>query len=331
MYVHFDGTRGVSFERADDEGVRSIFVHAAPMKVRLNLIRRIWLMFRAYRRYYRGSPPEVIHAHCFNAAVHGYLIYRLYRIPLVITEHSSAMHSLSFASQIVARWAFARASAVVAVSEGLAHKVAQYTTRPVRVIPNMVRPEFFETPIVFKAPNEPFTFLSVGYCQPNKGWDLLLEAFSGLVHSGGVAQLILVGGGQCQGLRRLASDLGVSERVHFTGKMDRAGVMALMAMCDCHVMSSRVETFGIVNVEAMACGKPIIMTHTDAAELIVTESCGMVVPVEDAPGLQRAMTKMLTEARTYDLQQVRDDCRERFSDYVVCSRLNGLYGEVLDS
>ena len=329
VYVHFDADAGVSIEVTNYQGVSCIFVHAKPW-LKLNSLRRVWLAVRACRLVLAGKAPDIVHAHMFHALPTAWALAMSFRVPYVITEHSSKVRSgvVRPGWSAVARVGYARAGVVLAVSQALANAMTRYTRRAVQVVPNLVRDEFFDAPLRPRAAGE-FTFLSVGYCDPVKGWDLLLHAFARIAPAF-PARLVLCGG-ECPELVALAGQLGVGDRVSFTGRVPAAEVLRLMAACDCHVMPSRLETFGIASIEALACGKPVIMSATDSAVSIVGPGDGLITSVGDVDALARAMRMMIQDATSFDPVSIRDSSRARFSEAAVSKRLEAVYSETRGS
>lgn len=333
LHLHFDAEEGIEIEEVHDAGVRCIYIHARPLKVPVNLLYRIALTTWTYGRKLAANRPDIIHAHSYRAGLFARTISMLWNVPYVITEHSSTIKgSLPSYWRLVARWSFSGANRVMAVSGGLAAAMRRYTHREIRVIPNLVRDEFFDTPLRthFREPAEPFRFLSVGYASPNKGWDILIPAFADLRSRGHNATLRLCGGGEgTDVLRGLAEQLNLTDHIHFTGKVSHQAVKDFMDSCDCHVQASRLETFGIVNIEALALGKPIIMTATDAAGEIVNDRNGLVVPTLNASKLAEAMETLINEWSRYDPQIIREECRSLFSQTRICQLLTDTYWEAI--
>lgn len=111
--------------------------------------------------------------------------------------------------------------------------------------------------------------LSLGRIAWNKGYDLLLRAFAEIVPREPAARLHLALGGErlepaedavLRGCRELASELGVSSRVTFSGFVPDSEMADLYRAADVFVLSSRYEPFGMTAVEAMACGTPVVVT-----------------------------------------------------------------------
>lgn len=142
-----------------------------------------------------------------------------------------------------------------------------------------------------------FMFVSVGRLIPQKGMDVLLEAFTRLPGDL-IFQSILqiVGQGKEEGeLKKYVEKKGISDRVQFLGI--RNDIPALLASADAFVLSSRYEGLGIVVLEAMAAGLPIIITDFEAGKDMIThEANGLVVPREDPEALAKAMQKLMDDS-----------------------------------
>lgn len=328
LYVHFDAAKGRELAVTTDEGVRCLYVHAARWPCLNSLYRMILMIWAVRSAFTRGTLPEVVHAHVFLALPGAWAVSRAFGIPFVVTEHSSKVRqdTVKFLWRIVARLGYGRAARVIAVSEPLAQSLARYTSREVTVIPNLVRDEFFDIPLRQQPAGQPFTFLSIGYCDPVKGWDLLVRAFAQLTSEGSRHRLVLCGA-VCPELEALAEQLGVRDCVRFTGRVEAAEIPQLLSSCDCHVMPSRTETFGIASIEALACGKPIIMSATDAAATIVTSRNGLVVSIEDPTALTAAMREIEQRKVDFDAERIRAQCRVKFSGAVIAERLTAVYRE----
>lgn len=136
--------------------------------------------------------------------------------------------------------------------------------------------------------DDTFLYLHVGRLVPQKGVDILLRAFAR--QEEGV--LALAGDGIDRAAHEaLARELGIERRAFFLGI--RQDIPALMRSADCFVLASRWEGFGIVLVEAMAAGLPIIATRVDGIQEVVEEGkSGLLVSPEDAEAFAEAMRQM---------------------------------------
>jgi glycosyltransferase involved in cell wall biosynthesis len=137
--------------------------------------------------------------------------------------------------------------------------------------------------------------LFVGRLVAYKGVDVLLEAMRGVP-----AVALLVGNGpQREALQQKAKALGLSDRVKFLGEVTDDELAALYHACDIFVLPSitRQEAFGVVQLEAMASGKPVISTDLGTGVAWVNQhgETGLVVPPGDALALRDAMQRLLAD------------------------------------
>jgi glycosyltransferase involved in cell wall biosynthesis len=139
--------------------------------------------------------------------------------------------------------------------------------------------------------------LFVGRLVPYKGVDVLLEALKGLN-----AIALIVGYGPLQTrLEEQARDLGVSNQVRFLGSVEDEELAALYRACNVFVLPSvtRQEAFGVVQLEAMAAGKPVVSTDLGTGVGWVNRDgeTGYVVPPRDARALHDALRRLLADAK----------------------------------
>ncbi len=138
------------------------------------------------------------------------------------------------------------------------------------------------------------TILCVAHLYPRKDVATLLRAFARLQPP---AQLRIVGDGPEMGrLQRLARKLGLGERCRLLGHLPFADLAAEYANADLFCLPSRQEAFGIVLLEAMAAGLPILAARAAAIPEVVPEGdCGWLFPAGDEAGLAAALERLLAE------------------------------------
>ena len=134
-------------------------------------------------------------------------------------------------------------------------------------------------------------FVCVAALMPKKAHDTLLRAFSTLGHA---HRLLLVGDGPMRGeVERLIEKLGLSDRVFLLGEQPPVVVAKLLAGAVASVLASRDEPFGIVAVESMAVGTPVVATKVGGlAEIVEHEHSGLTVPVDDPSALAAALERI---------------------------------------
>lgn len=186
----------------------------------------------------------------------------------------------------------AKASAVTAVSRSLAKALVKdlpALAGRVKVVPNAWRPL---PPAKITRLARPY-ILSVGRLAPYKGTDIALMAFSLLPRKD--VDLVLCGAPFHRAhICGLIKDLGLSGRVRLTGLRPAAETRALTEACLFHVSAARVETFGMANLEAMACGKAVVAPRVGGVVDYVKDGVnGILVPPKDPEALAAAMGRLL--------------------------------------
>ena len=285
-----------------------------------------------FRREFRGRMPDITHVHVYQLLPYAMAIRRIYGIPYVVTEHVTWFERGIVSKKALRRAeaGFRQADAVITVSPGLRETIRPLCgDREIDVVPNLVSPRFFEGEL--RAPRgERFDFISIGTLEHKKGMDALLRAFERVCRRVPDAVLTVCGDGpDAEALSRQARELGIGDKVTFTGQVSREEVARRLRQSQCFVLPSRSETFGVVFIEAMACGLPIVMTKTSAWELLVLPETGLAVDIDDESGLADAMCSVAENYDAYDPERIRQSCIDRFSDRAVAERLTEIYRGVL--
>jgi glycosyltransferase involved in cell wall biosynthesis len=173
--------------------------------------------------------------------------------------------------------------------------------------------------------------LFVGLLRYYKGVAYLIEAMSRIN-----ARLLIVGQGpQGDEWRALTHRLNLDDRVSFLGRVGDEDLLALYEACDVFVLPSihRSESWGAVQVEALACGKPVVCTELGTGTSFVNqhEVTGLVVPPMDAAALATAINRLLAdpELRARMGRAGRERARRELSAGVMVDRLVQMYRDVL--
>jgi L-malate glycosyltransferase len=280
-----------------------------------------------------GKKPDIIHAHSvlwggWAAAK----ISKQHNIPLIITEHSSAFVRglIKEYQKSFIREAFDQAKKVIVVGPSLEKELKKYTEREkIILIPNIVNTSLFKPNDNIQKSNK-FRFFSLAFLTYNKGFDVLLKAFAKAFKGNEEVELVIGGDGEERGnLEKLAVDLEVEKQVTFLGELSREQAAMEMQKCDAFVLASRFETFGVVFIEALACGKPIIATKCGGPELIVEEHNGILVEVNNVTELSIAMKEVLQNLRRYNKNIISMCCNKKFGKKNVIRQISDIYKSIL--
>lgn len=178
--------------------------------------------------------------------------------------------------------------------------------------------------------HQPPLVLFVGLLRYYKGLSFLIEAMANVD-----ARLLVVGEGpQGAEWRELTRQLALEDKIKFLGRVSDEELVALYHACDVFVLPAihRSESWGAVQVEAMACGKPVICTElgTGTSFVNVDRETGLVIPPRDSAALAAALNELLADEvlRMGLGQKAEQRARQEFSHEVMVQRLVQLYRSV---
>jgi len=158
-----------------------------------------------------------------------------------------------------------------------------------------------------------------------KGFDTLLKAFRIAAGKYTDSRLLIMGDGpERSNLTALAERLGLKGRVEFYGAYVRKEFAEALGESDAFVLASRGETFGVVCIEALACGLPVVATRCGGPEDFVNEANGLLVPVDDAEAFAKAMLEIRENIGSYDSAAISRFARETFSARAVAEKLTAV-------
>ena len=281
---------------------------------------------------------DVIHAHGSYPA--GWIAMALSRergIPYVVTEHMGPFPLPVYArrdgqlKRILAE-PLAHADASIAVSPALAASIQGFGLRAPEVIPNVVDERRYDA--APRAADGRTVFYTLALMDVSKGIGDLLQGAAQFLDAVGEAERehitfrIAGGGPGLEAFRAQSASLGIADHVEWLGQLPRDAAWRGFHDCDCFVLPSRHESFGIVYAEAGVSGRPVIATRCGGPEWIVTPETGVLVPARDPASLVGALTFMHQHAREYDPVRVRARTIERFGRAAVVAQLEAVYHRV---
>jgi glycosyltransferase involved in cell wall biosynthesis len=288
---------------------------------------------------------DIVHSHLFRADIYATLAVALLgdRRPLLVsTRHNDDRFFLNPFVGIVHYMISGQQDLIIAISD----HIARFTvSRGVRE-PGRVRRVYhgIEPPLTLEREREgkqirqelglgPEDFIvgNVGRLALQKGQRHLVAAMPFLLERVPRAHAVIAGGGDLEAyLRDLALEVGVAERVHVLGP--RKDVPALMHAMDVFAMPSIWEGFGLVLLEAMAAGRPVVASRVATIpEVVVDGQTGLLVPAGDPLALAEAIARLAADpALARQLGEAgRDRLRRHFSIDKMVGDTELLYREVL--
>lgn len=181
------------------------------------------------------------------------------------------------------------------------------------------------------------TCLCPGRLCASKGQDVLLRALPAVVREHPEVEVFFAGGGpERERLERLAEELGMNGRVRFLGAVERGRLLEMMGEAAVTVVPSREEAFGLVNIESMAMGTPVVASRVGGIAEIVRDGVdGMLFEPGNPEALAACLVRMLKDGRMRE--EMGRNARRRFLEEFESGRmaerqadwLEGLVREIL--
>lgn len=282
-----------------------------------------------------NGKPDLVHAH--NLAAGGLIAFQIFKdfgIPYVVTEHTG-----SYASDLSAlkndapllELVVKNASGIIAVGTQLANNIRQVfgidNGNPVSVVPNVVDPGFLAKEL--KVAPDPFRISAIGNLIRWKNYDLLLRAFA-LAALPSDAHLVIGGNGpERRRLQTLATQLGLLGRVEFRGQLSRDDVVQVLQESHMFAHPSNGESFGVVLIEAMALGIPVLATKCGGPQDIITPDVGLLSPAGNLTSFADGLSTMYSQRLRFNPALIRESCRARFGAQVFADRMLAIYADAL--
>jgi glycosyltransferase involved in cell wall biosynthesis len=317
-----------------------------------------WQLFLpiGFAGYLRRSAAsfDVAHLHAHRNVPGAIAAYYLQRagVPYVLAPNGTALRierrrfaKLVFDAAVGFRTARG-ASRMIAVShaEGAQLRSIGVKADAIRLVPNPIELDEFTPPPARgtfrrRVAAEGALILFLGRLSPRKRVDDLVRAFARLIERPSArdvrtARLVIAGNdaGAAGSARRLARQLGVEERTVFTGLLRGRERLEALADADVVVYPSADEIFGLVPLEALLCGTPVIVADdSGCAEVVRAVGGGQVVPLADVDALTCAIADVLARPTCWRAAATEAGGRVRaaYGTDVVCAQLDDVYRELV--
>ena len=239
-------------------------------------------------------------------------------IPFVLTEHLKEFlipNGFSTFQKNIIHNTYSMASQILLSSSSLKNAISKNfnTHKPkLNLLPNPVDENLFtlrEIPNI----NPQFIIVCISLFRPEKRIDLVLESFNDLVHSGIKAKLKLIGDGPLKHeIENKIQKLGISDLVELPGYLPQKRIIDELHNSHFLVLPSDIETFGMVLVEAQACGLPVVATDCGGPKDIVTAESGILVTPGSVSELAGGMQKLIRSFDEFDPSEIRNSVIQKF-------------------
>ena len=321
-----------SFEEESyiDDGINTLVYPFLSLPIMPNRSRRLRLKIgkQIFKKYIdENAKPDIIHVHTFLAGELALWIKEEYNIPFVITEHSTGFARNIYSTELkqLAKKVFHNSNENIAVSRQFCELLNEQFSLDFQFIPNVVDTAFFDLKLK-KEDRKEFTFLNVGFLDKKKNHKGLIQSFAENFKGNLKFNLIIVGDGpEENNLRSFIKLLNLESQVKLLGRRNRFEVRELMQNADCFVLSSFHETFGVVLIEAMSCGLPVLSTKCGGPESIVTND--QVGILSDFDSFGENMSHLYS--KNYNSNTIRKYAVDHFSESVIAEKLIKIYSQFI--
>ena len=277
--------------------------------------------------------PDIVHAHIVSVAYLISFVKDKYHLPFVITEHWSKTYVDNIPQWLTNQSnVYHQADKVICVSQALAGSLKRNFQVESTVINNMVSNLFFQSSKKERI-DKIFRFIACGAFREdrNKGFDILVDAFASGRFPKTVSLDIVGDGPDRHFIENKIVQNNLSDQIHLLGLKKPEEVSDLLCNSDCFVLSSRLETFSIVVIEAMAKGLPVIATRCGGPETFLRPEHGILVEKENVKEMADAMNYMVEHHSDYNSEDIRKYCYDHFSQDVIADQIIGVYNKVLNN
>lgn len=276
---------------------------------------------------------NVMHAHVSYPA--GFAAMKLkekHKLPYILSEH---MGPFPFGRFIIngkishkISEPLNEADIVTAPSNYQSEKIYSSGFKKPVVIPNMFNEKLF-FPAGSKSDKERLQFLTLAAFKEEKG---IYELLDGILKSDAGkngCEFIIAGSGELENhIRQFILENDMTGYLKLIISPDRNEVVNLFRNCDVFILPSRLESFGIVYIEALGCGKPVIATDCGGPADFVNSGNGLLIQKENPDLTAEAINYMKDNFSQFDPVRIREYAVNKFSSKAVCGELISLYQKI---
>lgn len=300
---------------------------------------------KAYWRYYKNvlngyiekkGKPDLIHVHVpFKAGIIALAVLRKYKIPFIVSEHSSLylkeakdnFYTRDFYFRYYTEQTFKKAALVTNVSAAIGKVLKEmFRLNDVLIIPNVVDAScFYFKP---KEKNKVFRWLHVSAMQPLKNIDKIIQTFNTILEKNNHWELIICGPINKEH-EQLVQQLNLQKKIKFTGALNYEDVAKQMQQADAFIMFSRHENFPCVIIESLCCGLPVVAADVGGISEAVNETNGILVEANNTHALQNAVLLMMDNINQYNAEHISAESISKYNYHTVAHQFVDVYNQVL--
>lgn len=322
--------------RSDIAFIDNLTIHKRPLRLtskpfetrKKNILRS---GLKALKRYVavHGKPDVIFHHGIFDLTYLSRHLSSQLRIPIWYMENSPNIEedvfpcANTFENSESLKAFVGSVDRRFAVTEAYVGKMEKVFGYPFEKVPNVLTDDYFAVKPAIRS-SEEFIFVNVAILDERKRQDMIIRSFAQEFGGDEKYQLIIAGDGRLKSdLEELVSNLGLDDQVKIPGYLRREEVVELLDRSHAFVLASRAETFGVVVIEALARGIPVISSDIDGTREIINEQNGLLFESGNELDLGRRMKELVRNYDIYDPKSLISDVKGRFGPDAVKT---GLFG-----
>jgi len=277
----------------------------------------------------------LVHSHIgYEAGLFAQKLKSRFNIDYIITEHMSTfpfpiiLKSKKKSKDLIQ--SFVGAKKIISVSRNQSKEIFSFANCEAIVIPNSIDRRLFKVK-EHSVSSQKVSFLTIAILSHQKAIDVLFKAIQLLDKNvRDNSSFIIAGGGEAlDDYKKRVIQMELTDAVNMIGEVPRSEIPEYLKSADVFVLVSRYESFGIVYIEALASGVPIIASRNGGALEIVNERNGLLVTIEDVKETKEAIEFMYKNHKKFNPHELRKDFEDRFSQEGVYTKYLEIYKSLI--
>ena len=291
-------------------------------KSRFSFVNKTRLFSYYFRQFRKIKKVDIIHAHVWsNKTILAYLLSIIFNKPLIISEHwSGYQNHIGFIRKAFMKLIFKRAKKILPVSNFLKSLMQKQGFKgSFEIIGNIIKKQQANNLKV-----DDFRFLIVADLRDEiKNISSVIHSFQELKMD--KCKLNIIGDGPD---KKFLESITRNNNIQFLGRMKNEDVLNQITQHHALIINSRIETFSIVALEALAAGKPLIYTQCGGPTELIPSNCGYPIPIDNKKELKSVIIKMIKKYSFFETSKLQQAVNE-FSEEVIGNKIKEVYNNIL--
>lgn len=277
-----------------------------------------------------GLILDLVHSHFYDITYCVADLKKKYGYKLIATEHYSGFVNPNFKNKdklfMRAAHAYKNVDSLISVSQSLANVISEKCNANSTVIHNIIDVNAFSRCKSAHNDDEKIKYISVGRLTEQKNFPLLIDAFCKARKIRDNIVLDIYGDGELrESLNSKIIENQAAEFIKLHGAVDRKVLSDALLESDCFILLSDYETFGVVYIEAIASGLPVIATNCGGPIDFVNSQNGCMIECGDENKAVKAIIYMSDNCKNYHSKKISEEIKSRFSPHTIAHQISALY------